>query len=284
MRNGGLVRAHDWKREELEKLITTYADKNKPVALTRLAQVLGRNKANVCRKARELGLTNLKRAKVLQRKNAKIYSTIEELRAAQSRNAKARIEKYGHPRGSLGMRHSEKTKLLLAKKSRDMWSDPLSKLNSPEMAQMRSDLMVKRIASGQMRCGYSRTRGGKRSDLGDVYFRSAWEANYARYLNFLVDRGELRGWMFEPKTFVFEAIKRGVRAYTPDFRVERNDGAIEWHEVKGWMDSKSKTRISRFKKYFPNEVLIIIDGKWFKSANRSIAPLIIGWEGGTVHV
>jgi len=144
--------------------------------------------------------------------------------------------------------------------------------------------MLRRIVDGKMNTGgYSRTRGGKRDDLGGLYFRSAWEANYARYLNFLVSKGEIVGWAFEPRTFEFEKIKRGTRAYTPDFRVDLVGGGHEWHEVKGWMDEKSKTRLARFARYFPAEKLIVIDQAWFKSASKTIARMLPNWEGGTVH-
>lgn len=182
------------------------------------------------------------------------------------------------------MKHTEETRAVLSERSKAMWRNPESKINSQESAQKRSDLMLRRIVDGKMNAGgYSRTRGGKRDDLGGLYFRSAWEANYARYLNFLVSKGEIAGWAFEPKTFEFEKIKRGTRAYTPDFRVDLVGGGHEWHEVKGWMDDKSKTRLARFARYFPAEKLIVIDQSWFKSASKTIARMLPNWEGGTVH-
>lgn len=41
-----------------------------------------------------------------------------------------------------------------------------------------------------------RSKGGIRPDLGR-YFRSAWEANIARYLNFLQKHGEIESWEYE---------------------------------------------------------------------------------------
>jgi len=43
---------------------------------------------------------------------------------------------------------------------------------------------------------YTSAKSGKRPDLGDVYFRSGWEANFARILNF-----QGKTWEFENKTF-----------------------------------------------------------------------------------
>jgi hypothetical protein len=33
---------------------------------------------------------------------------------------------------------------------------------------------------------YARCKSGRRDDLGGIYLRSAWEANYARYLDILM--------------------------------------------------------------------------------------------------
>jgi hypothetical protein len=70
--------------------------------------------------------------------------------------------------------------------------------------------------------------------------------------------------LHEPKTFWFDGVKRGCVTYLPDFQVFKLDGTHEWLEVKGYMDSKSKTKISRFRKFFPNEKLSILDSKWYK--------------------
>jgi len=280
VRRGGLVLPCDWTEAEVSRLREVYATPP-PLRLAALAEELGRNKANVCRKARALGLTDQARAKVLERKPQKspLFHSIEELRAHQSAVTKARIAEKGHPRGALGMRHSAEAKARVAEANRKAWADPSSGHNTPESRQRRSDQMVARIQSGDMRSKYSRSAGGKRSDLGDRYFRSAWEANYARYLNWRVTRGDLAAWEYETKTFVFEKIKRGTRAYTPDFKLVFADGRHEWHEVKGWMDPKSATRIKRMAKYFPQEALRIIDEKWFRQAKATgLASIIVGWE------
>jgi hypothetical protein len=132
---------------------------------------------------------------------------------------------------------------------------------------------------GQMQHhGASRPRAGFRADLG-MYVRSGFEANYARYLRFLEANGSILSWEYEPKTFVFEGIKRGIHSYKPDFRVFPTKGVYEWHEVKGWMDPKSKTRLARMRKYYPKERVILIDEAWFKDiARQGIPRLIPHWE------
>jgi len=119
--------------------------------------------------------------------------------------------------------------------------------------------------------GKGRGHGGRRADLGDRYFRSAWEANYARYLNFAKI-----AWEYEAKTFRFERITRGTMSYTPDFWLPEL-GA--YHEVKGWMDPKSKTQLDRMVRYFPDVKVVVIGRDWFGAARRQGLPSIVpGWE------
>lgn len=119
---------------------------------------------------------------------------------------------------------------------------------------------------------------GKRDDLGGLYVRSKWEANYARYLNWLIEQGEIDRWEYEPETFWFP-IKRGVRHYTPDFKVWSN-GEYEWHEVKGYMDKKSKTKLNRFRIYHPgeNDRLRLVQKAEMKDIRDSVGMLIPEWE------
>lgn len=120
--------------------------------------------------------------------------------------------------------------------------------------------------------------GGRRTDLQDRYFRSRWEANWARYLNLLIARGNISKWEYEPKVFEFVGIKRGSRTYTPDFRITRPDGSTEWHEVKGYMDQRSATKIARMGRYYPTEKLVVIGKKEYHAVQRVLAGAIAGWE------
>ncbi len=108
------------------------------------------------------------------------------------------------------------------------------------------------------------------------YMRSKWEYNYACYLDFLKEHNEIKDWEHEPKTFWFDNIKRGVRSYLPDFKIIKNNGAIEYHEVKGYMDKRSKTKIKRLSKYYPHIKLIIISKKEYKEIAKW-SKLIKGW-------
>lgn len=112
-----------------------------------------------------------------------------------------------------------------------------------------------------------------------MYARSLWEANYAHYLQYLQDKGEILYWLHEPQTFYFDGIKRGVTNYTPDFFVcTHQDGSGYWVEVKGFMDAKSNTKIKRFAKYFPEDELRVIDRKWFATYTKQYQHSIPNWE------
>lgn len=124
---------------------------------------------------------------------------------------------------------------------------------------MRKPLKIKT----KNRSPHSSHAGWQVVDGRRIYFRSSWEHLYALYLDWLKEQRIILQWEYEPKTFWFEEIKRGVRSYKPDFRVLRPDGSHFWVEVKGYMDQRSKTKLKRFKRYFPAEKIMVIDKVWF---------------------
>lgn len=123
-------------------------------------------------------------------------------------------------------------------------------------------------------------RGGRRPDLDNRYFRSRWEANYARYLNWLVSAGQIHSWEYEPDTFEFP-VKRGNRLYTPDFKVFNNDGSHEYHEVKGWMDRSSVTKLKRMTIHHKHVKVVLIDSSYYRALAKQISGSIPGWESGS---
>ena len=97
------------------------------------------------------------------------------------------------------------------------------------------------------------TIGGKR-----YYFKSKLEKNYAKNLQLKKEHGKILDWFYEPKIFWFESIKRGTRTYLPDFQIIENNGTYYWVECKGYFDSRSKTKLKRFSKYYPSEKIVIV--------------------------
>ena len=197
---------------------------------------------------------------------------------ALSLNAKERIAKNGHPRGMLGKKHTEQFKAKMSEITAAAWKSKgegerqaiLDKRYASSIA--RGTHGARQSARGSWKAGW-REIGGRRN-----FYRSRWEANYARYLQWLKELGEIKDWAHEPEIFWFEAIRRGVRSYKPDFRVWEKDGTSCLHEVKGWMDSRSKTCLSRMAKYHPSQNIVLIDGPQYRAIRRKVMFMIAGWE------
>lgn len=117
-------------------------------------------------------------------------------------------------------------------------------------------------------------------EIGSIrkYFRSRWEANYGRYLEWLKANGAILEWQHEAKTFWFEGIKRGCVSYLPDFEVKSLNNTLQYHEVKGWMDPKSKTKLKRMAKYHPSVKVLVITKRQYQKLDRLFSRMIEGWE------
>jgi hypothetical protein len=274
-----------WSDDEIAAIRHIYetAGSSEEMALRALADRLGRTYASVTVKASRLGLTSFERRKVAipQGRAAPKFTTDAERRAATGARVKQMWAEQAHPRGALGMKHAPAVLSVISAKSKAAWQAPGSSHRTEKATQGRSDNTMRQMLTRPAEKQHSRGKGGRRADLGDRYFRSSWEANYARWLNLLVQQGNIVGWTYEPETFIFHTIKRGCRTYTPDFRIELNGGGHEWHEVKGWMDPKSKTRLDRMARHYPEERVIVIGADWFRDANRKgLGRLLTGWESG----
>ncbi len=108
----------------------------------------------------------------------------------------------------------------------------------------------------------------------EFYFRSKWEANYALYLDFLIKDKQIRSWEYEKDVFIFDKIQFGTRSYRPDFKVLNNDSSVEYHEVKGYMDSKSKTKLKRMARYYPDVKLILIDKEFYGELKKKLGKVL----------
>jgi len=189
----------------------------------------------------------------------------------------ARIKAVGHPKGFLGHKHSAESRALIAEKSNawvatmtpDKWHDLTRKST---MTREKNGTLYPVRPNTSWKAGWKEI-GGKRK-----YFRSLWESNYARYLEWLKQKGQIAEWEHEPETFWFNGIKRGCVSYLPDFRVTELSGARVYHEVKGWMDARSITKIRRMAKYHPSVKLIVIDAKAYKALQKDVKGLVPSWE------
>lgn len=242
----------------IRQLYGTYADSGK---LDDLAKMVGRSKTTICRKARELGLTDQLRAKP--------YSSADHLQQMHAAN--------GHPRGMLGKRHTAESRAAIAAGGAEFranagqdWHDErlMKSLRSKERA---GTLVTPRMGTTWKAAW--REIGGVRK-----FYRSKWEANYAHYLQWLKERAVIADWKHEPKTFWFEGLKRGSVSYLPDFWVQEVGGDESYHEVKGWMDDRSRVKLARMAKYHPEVRLIVIDRTAYTSLKKKLAGIVPNWE------
>lgn len=270
-RNG--VRSFQPKMSESElQFIRDYYENTCPdeFSLDTLAARIGRTKNLICRYAGRMGLTDKSRP-----------ATPEQCKVI-SISSRKRIAKQGHPRGMLGKRHSPATLSVLSDESRKnwrRWKDTETGPMSPEHRDRMSRQQSERMRYRNPESIYSRAASGRREDLGSTFFRSRWEANYARYLNLLMKMGAVTEWAYEPETFWFDGVKRGTVSYKPDFRVlYRGDETPVYVELKGWVQDKDRTKWKRMAKYHPHIKLEIIGGKEFAALRAKWSSAIPNWE------
>jgi hypothetical protein len=111
---------------------------------------------------------------------------------------------------------------------------------------------------------HTSARGGFRDDLGQ-YFRSAWEANYARILDHLGHT-----WSYEPQTF-----ELGEGSYTPDFWVEDTKSYVE---VKGRVSESTMAKFLAFRRQYPDVSVLFVGPKEY-SELRKMYKSVVQWEG-----
>jgi hypothetical protein len=156
---------------------------------------------------------------------------------------------------------------------------PAWRFDLAELAKKIGERMSALVALRPASQNYSNRKGGHREDLNGQYFRSSWEANYARYLNFLTKLGAVERWEYEPDTFWFKDIKRGVTNYKPDFRVKfKGDDKLVYIEVKGQIVPKDKVKWRRMKKYYPQIILQIVASKEYYDIQKKWSSAIPTWE------
>lgn len=263
---GYKLKGAKWTLEETQKLIDYYTKTNPDdFDIHELATLLKRPYYGIAMKASRLGVGRIDRKK---------NTTTRKKMAVRS---KKWHEENDHPRGALGIKHNKETRRKLSEAS-----IRAHKNRPPERETFRIEKQLKTKAKrGNLipprhKASWKQswqTIGGKRN-----YYRSSWEVNYAHYLEWLKINKEIIEWEHEPTTFWFEGIKRGVRSYTPDFLVTENNNKEIYHEIKGWMDARSKTKIKRMAKYHPDISLLVIDAKAYKKLNKQLSGLVTGWK------
>ena len=113
-----------------------------------------------------------------------------------------------------------------------------------------------------------RGKAGKRKDLNNEYFRSTWEANYARILKYLGI-----GYEYEPEIIWLKREDGSEISYRPDFKI----GNL-YIEVKGFWYDDAKEKIKILKEQYPNLKLVIIDIKQYNRLMKVYKSKIKEWE------
>lgn len=294
-----------WSESEVEKLKSYYADTPaEEFSIQKFADSIGRTFAAVALKASKLEISgkrtdpatfsndhvaNISKAQKnrVERDGPEILTRglrkymqggkngftghhhTEENKNETSLRFKAWHGSNPHPRGMRGKKHSKEfcEKMSLLHSGKKVPREQVMKMLKTKAA---NGTLVNPRPEASWKCGWEEV-GGKR-----FYARSRWEANYGRYLEWQKLQGLIVDWDHEPKTFWFEGIKRGVMSYLPDFWVKTKTGE-EYHEVKGWMDARSVTKIKRMAKYHPTIKLQVIDSVRYRTLAKQLKQIVPGW-------
>jgi len=288
-----------WTKQQIETLIEFYPTKGKQWCI----EHLGLTEGQIRQKASRLKLTargiseawhkkQIEHSKILTGrkrpdqsivcknnwKTGKFKFYTDERKQNTSHRMKNQWKVLQHPKGFKNHQHSDNSKKIISIKSIQAWNNYSEmkkndmKIKSLKTKEKNQTLYTNRVNT-TWKSGW-REIGEKRK-----FYRSKWEANYARYLEWLKRNNQIIDWQHECKTFWFEGIKRGCVSYLPDFLVIDLDNSESYHEVKGWMDDRSKTKLKRMAKYYPEVKLLVIASKEYKELTKKMSAIIPDWEG-----
>ena len=78
-----------------------------------------------------------------------------------------------------------------------------------------------------------------------------WEREYGLQLNLLRMAGDVQTFAFEAVTFRLTGGAGDRCSYTPDYQVWMKDGAVEYHEVKGFVREDALVKFKVARSMFP---------------------------------
>jgi hypothetical protein len=261
-------------QEEKNIIIEWYIKHPYRLDLDKLSELLQRQKTSICRLARQIGITDIYRTFEKKSNNPDITKVSMRGKDEGARRGQEKLiwkSRNDHYRGMLGKHHTEETRNKMSKSHKEVWEnfpDEKKQFVIENMIHAREENYKNYPLSIRL---YSKGNVGYRDDL-QHYFRSNWESNIARYLNYIG-----LNWQYEPKRFFFENVSEKPNSYLPDFYLPTLD---TWIEVKGWMDEKSKLKLELFKQQYPDEFskFILIDQQSYMSIQKEFGYLIENWE------
>jgi hypothetical protein len=105
---------------------------------------------------------------------------------------------------------------------------------------------------------------GIRKDLNQ-YFRSTWEANFARLLNYMDIK-----WEYEPKTLILKSC-----SYTPDFYLPELNLYIE---VKGFDFGRGRPKLKLLNETNSTFPIKVLDDEGYMKLKKKYSSIIKNWE------
>lgn len=202
-----------------------------------------------------------------EEQNQKLSDTL------RARPKTAKLQQWTPERRVLQAMHARR--IHAGRKYPDHWT------KSPEARKAQSDRLKGRTFSDETRAAMSRSAqnrvrnkretlhtsatGGYREDLG-MYFRSRWEANFARVM-----RLQERMWEYEPCSFQLDEIT----SYTPDFLVD----GMTYYELKGRWYEGHVEKIAKFREKYPEIPFVLIEEREYRDLSKQYKAKISEWEG-----
>ena len=247
----GLIHKMNYFTDNDIKLLSeNYATYKSQRKLDELAKILGRTKQFICRKAKQLGLTDKQdRPKMREDERMRVSDRMKEF-----------YKTHTHPRGYSGHHHDLQARKKISAAIIKSWKNPESTFNSQQFRQLRSDRMHEHRINGKIKSKSNRITIDTEINGQSFTFKSSWEYEIALRLDALKSENVISEWQYEPKHFIFDDCKRGIRSYCPDFKVTYPDGAF-YIEVKGWEMENAMKRIEMFKQRYSHIKLYLINGK-----------------------
>lgn len=266
-KNGVKLKNPKFSEEDKLFLMENYEKYASKQQLSELSIILGRTKQFLCRKAKELGLTDMSRK----------YNLSKEQKEKMSKAAKDRIAKYGHPKGMLGKSHSQAFKDNMSSRMIQIWKNSPEILMTDYRKKVISDNMTKMQKEGILNRD-SRCYNTKLIINDDTYnLKSNWEFNIALYLEYLKNLNLIDKWSYESKRFTFDINEFGIRSYTPDFFISKN-GVNRIIELKGWYDERSKNKQMLMSRFYPNVVVELWDEDMYHFIEKEYKHKIDKWD------
>ncbi len=114
---------------------------------------------------------------------------------------------------------------------------------------------------------HNRGNSGKRLDLNNQFFRSTWEANFARICNEYNTE-----WLYESERFWLPELKS---FYHPDFFLPEVNLYVE---ITGMMTERKLLKLQYFQKNYPEKVILHITQEDWRQYFAQFKPLVKEWE------